>query len=184
MEPKKLALVPEKVEMYMCFVPYFGQFSRQNTRWPTFRYAIMLGIWMGRSLIYKQRSAKSWFHTKLILNENSDDPSGLSVRWVRERWSTHGYQKKTRRPSVRFMWMKTVSCRSSRVECLWKSVGVLADFTRKGRRRRYFWEADSCCSVIDKEGRWKNNIKKQTRKEDREKEKLLSEERFTTTTMN
>ena len=74
-----------------------AQFSRQNTRWPTFRYAIMLGIWMGRSLIYKQRSAKSWFHTKLILNENSDDPSGLSVPWVRERWSTRGLPEKDRK---------------------------------------------------------------------------------------
>ena len=160
-----------------------AQFSRQKNRWSTFRYSIIMGIGMGWSLIYKQSSAISLFHTKLIIWASYWTKTVTILQgWVSDEWESAGvlldYQKETERPSVRFMWIKTVSCLSSRVECLWKSVGVLADFTRKGRRRRYFREADSCCSVIDKEGRRKHN-KKQTRKEDEEKEKLLSEERFT-----
>ena len=164
-----------------------AQFSRQKNRWSTFRYSIIMGIGMGWSLIYKQSSAISLFHTKLIIwasywtktvtrRRSFRVECPMSERALEYSWIT---RKDRKAKCALHVNEDSVVSILSRVECLWKSgVGVLADFTRKGRRRRYFWEADSCCSVIDKEGRRKHN-KKQTRKEDEEKEKLLSEERFT-----
>ena len=75
-----------------------AQFSRQKNRWSTFRYSIIMGIWMGWSLIYKQSSAISLFHTKLLIWASYWTKTVTILQgWVSDEWESAGVLMDTRK---------------------------------------------------------------------------------------
>ena len=74
-------------------------FQGKKNRWSTFRYSIIMGIGMGWSLIYKQSSAISLFHTKLIIWASYWTKTVTILQgWVSDEWESAGvlmdYQKR------------------------------------------------------------------------------------------